>query len=248
MIIKTYLRDISNVTIICAKMKPARTDIIMLFSKSKVLYALFDWDGTLADNREVVVSTINQVLSEYKRGTWEIVSNLRNPKLSLRDNFINVFGDNSLEAYERYVQLYKINAPKTVKSFPYAKETLLQIKELGAELMIMTNKDRRLLDVELPLLYNPDMFSRIVCGHEALRDKPYPEHIFYTLRGLLSPEEINSEVVWMIGDSNQDSDCALSAGALPIRVNQTLFAEDSSSNSIAYFNNFAEFYDFLVED
>lgn len=247
MIIKTYLLDISNVTIICTKKKPAQTDIIMLFSKSKVLYVLFDWDGTLSDNREIVVSTINQVLKEYGRGTWETVSNLRNPKLSLRDNFVNFFGDDSFKAYERYVQLYKLNTPQTVKSFPYAKETLLQLKELGVELMIMTNKDRRLLDVELPLLYNPDMFSRIVCGHEALRDKPYPEHIFYTLRGLLSPEEINSEIVWMVGDSNQDSDCALSARALPIRINQTLFTENSSSNSIVYFNDFAEFYDFLTE-
>ncbi len=220
----------------------------MLLDKSKLLYALFDWDGTLADNRAIVIKSIEQVLAEYGLGNWNDVKKLRNPKLSLRDNFVNFFKDNAFAAYERYLQIYKLNSPQMLKSFPFAAEVIHYLKNQGVEVIIMTNKDRRLLDIELPLLYNPDLFFRIICGHEAPKDKPYPEHIYYSLRGLLSPSEINQQNVWMVGDSSQDSDCAISAGATPIRVHEDLFKEQrSSSQMIQYFKSFAEFYDFLAK-
>lgn len=214
----------------------------MLPPIAKLQYILFDWDGTLADNKEVVISSLEKVLAEYNLPAWEQMRFRCNPRLSLWDNFTNLFAADAETAYARYLQIYKLAAPKLVKSFPGAAEVLDYVRSAGAEPMIMTNKDRRLLDIELPLLYNPDIFSRIVCGHEAPRDKPYPEHIYYTLRGLLAPAEITAEKVWMVGDSNQDSDCAFAAGALPVRVNQALFGgSEYASETVHYFNDFAEF-------
>lgn len=221
----------------------------MLPSKAKLQYILFDWDGTLADNTAVVLKSVSQVLNEYNLPGWEQMKSRRDPKLSLWDNFANLFGRQAEAAYERYLQIYKAAAPAMVKAFPGAKETLDFFRNDGCEVMIMTNKDRRLLDIELPLLYAPDTFSRVVCGHEAPRDKPYPEHIFYTLRGLLTPVEITPEKVWMVGDSDQDSDCAISAGALPVRVNQALFGGSGyKSENIRYFQNFAELLTMLQKD
>lgn len=213
----------------------------MLPEHNKLQYILFDWDGTLADNRDVVVNSMQKTLKEYNLPDWNIVKAKRNSKLSLRDNFTVFFGKYADEAYEKYVQTYKLLSPKIVRAFTGAHNFLHLVKNEGIELIIMTNKDRRLLDIELPLLYNPSLFARIVCGHEALRDKPYPEHIFYALQGFLSPFEINKENVWMIGDSDQDSDCALSAGALPIRINQNIFADNKYvSQNIVYFKDFNE--------
>lgn len=221
----------------------------MLPSKAKLQYILFDWDGTLADNAAVVLKSVSQVLNEYNLPGWEQMKSRRDPKLSLWDNFANLFGRQAEAAYERYLQIYKAATPAMVKAFPGAKETLDFFRNDGCEVMIMTNKDRRLLDIELPLLYAPDTFSRVVCGHEAPRDKPYPEHIFYTLRGLLTPVEITPEKVWMVGDSDQDSDCAIAAGALPVRVNQALFGGSGyKSESIRYFQNFAELLTTLQKD
>ena len=213
----------------------------MLPSRAKLQYILFDWDGTLADNAAVVLQSVNQVLDEYDLPDWEQMKHRRDPRLSLWDNFANLFGREAEAAYERYLQIYKAATPAMVKAFPGAVKALEFLKDDSREVMIMTNKDRRLLDIELPLLYNPDIFSRIVCGHEAPRDKPYPEHIFYTLRGLLTPAEITPENVWMVGDSDQDSDCALAAGALPIRVNQALFGNGGYvSDNVKYFKDFGE--------
>ena len=100
----------------------------MLLDKSKLLYALFDWDGTLADNRAVVIKSIEQVLAEYGLGNWDDVKKLRNPKLSLRDNFVNFFKDNAFAAYERYLQIYKLNSPQMLKSFPFAAEVIHYLK------------------------------------------------------------------------------------------------------------------------
>ena len=221
----------------------------MLPPKAKLQYILFDWDGTLADNAAVVLQSVSQVLNEYNLPGWEQMKSRRDPKLSLWDNFANLFGREAEAAYERYLQIYKAAVPAMVKAFPGAKEVLEFFADNGCEVMIMTNKDRRLLDIELPLLYAPDTFSRVVCGHEAPRDKPYPEHIFYTLRGLLTPVEITPEKVWMVGDSDQDSDCAIAAGALPVRVNQALFGGSGyKSENIRYFQNFAELLTTLQKD
>lgn len=213
----------------------------MLPARAKLQYILFDWDGTLADNAKVVLQSVNQVLSEYNLPDWNQMKSRRDPKLSLWDNFANLFGANANQAYERYLQIYKKATPAMVKAFPGAKEVLNFLKAEGRDVIIMTNKDRRLLDIELPLLYDPSIFTRIVCGHEAPKDKPYPEHIFYTLRGLLPQIEISRQNVWMVGDSDQDSDCALSANALPVRVNQALFGADTyKSDDVFYFDNFSE--------
>lgn len=215
----------------------------MLPTRAKLQYVLFDWDGTLANNAAVVNYAVEQVLSEYGLPDWEHIKAKRDPKLSLWDNFANFFGDKATEAYDRYLQIYKKATPSMLQTFAGAQEVLDFLREDGIDVMIMTNKDRRLLDIELPLLYNPDIFSRIVCGHEAPRDKPYPEHIVYTMRGLLTPMEINPEVVWMVGDSNQDSDCALAANALAVRVNQPLFGSQAEpdSRNIQYFADFGSF-------
>ena len=221
----------------------------MLLDKSKVKYVLFDWDGTLSDNGDIVISSVNQVLKEHGMKDWEQQKDKRNPKLSLWDNFANIFGHNWQAAYARYVEIYKQHIPSMVRSFPNAEKVLKTLKEDGVELMIMTNKDPQLLEIELPLLYNPNLFSRITPGHEAPKDKPYPEHIFYTLRGLLTPQEINPQDVWMVGDSNQDSDCALAANVLPIRINTYLFDESYvHSSNIAWFKDFDELYNLLAKN
>ena len=216
---------------------------------SKVKYILFDWDGTLSDNRDIVISAVNRVLGERSLPDWEQIKNKRNPNLSLWDNFANIFGSDWRIAYARYIEIYKTLIPSMAKSYPHAPEVLQLLKDEGLELMIMTNKDPQLLEIELPLLYNPSLFSRITPGHEAPRDKPYPEHIFYTLRGLLTPQEINTQDVWMIGDSNQDSDCALAAHALPIRINTPLFNDNTPrSKNIVWLKDFNEFYNLLAKN
>lgn len=214
---------------------------------SKLRYVLFDWDNTLAETRPALVFGINQVLAEYGLPEWDEIKKRRDKNLSFRDNFVNIFGaEQAAAAYERYMEIYRQNIKRLLKTFPGVCETLVFFKEKQIPIMVMTNKDRRLLEFELPLLFDKELFAKIVCGHEAKRDKPYPEQAYYALEGFLSPHQISRENVWIIGDSSQDSDCALSAGALPIRVGKPIWNDGGEKNDkIIYFKDFEEFYHVL---
>lgn len=217
---------------------------------SKLKAVLFDWDNTLAESRTALVQIVNQVLEEYGQPSWDIVKKRRNPDLSFRDNFPNIFGkEKAAKAYERYAELYAENISGLITGFEGATEVLEFFHQHQIPMLIMTNKDRRLLEIELPILYNPKYFKRIICGHEAPRDKPYPEHIYYSLQGILKQEQITAETVWVVGDSHQDSDCALAANAQAIRIGQPIWNDGIEvSDKIVYFNDFKEFYKELSQN
>lgn len=216
----------------------------MKLNLAQLQYVIFDWDNTLAESRSTLVLAVNQVLKEYGEPDWEVVKSRRDPNLSFRDNFPRIFGtDRAAAAYERYAEIYEKEVCRHISTFPGVYDVLDFFYLRHIPMMIMSNKDRRLMEIELPLLFDPGLFARVICGHEAPRDKPYPEQIFYTLRGLLKPEEITPEKVWMIGDSPMDSDSAAAANALPIRIGRAIWGDEGAPDKkIIYFNNFEEFY------
>lgn len=209
--------------------------------------AVFDWDNTLAESRTALVFCVNKVLQEYHLPQWEEVKGKRDNKLSFRDNFPRIFGDKAEEAYEKYTKIYLQNVGKMITVFPKTLEVLQLLKSQGVKLMVMSNKDRKLLNYELPLLFNPNLFDNVVCGHEASKDKPYGEHLFWTLKNMFTPQQINRQNVWVIGDSPQDSECAKNAGALPIRIGKSIWEDETIDTSgIVFFDSFVDFYKTLL--
>lgn len=209
---------------------------------SKLRAVLFDWDNTLAESRSSLVIAVNRVLKEYHLPEWEISKQKRDTNLSFKDNFPRIFGDKAYEAYERYREIYKSIAASRIIAFPSAKEVIEFFKSRGIILMIVTNKERCLLEYELPLLYKKKDFAKIVCGHEAPRDKPHGDQALFALKGFINREEISPETVWIVGDSPQDSNSALEINALPIRINQSIWGDEGQKeDKIVYFSGFPEF-------
>ncbi len=215
-----------------------------MLNLQEVEYILFDWDNTLAESRTCLVATVNEILKKYNLPDWEHQKAKRNPNLSFRDNFPNVFGEElAKQAYQEYATLYKKNVGQMLTSFPKVKETLVLFKKLGKKIVVLTNKDRQLLDFELPLLFDKSIFDRIIAGHEAPKDKPYPEQAWFALKGWLEPAAFTPKKVWVVGDSDMDSDCALSAHAQAIRIGNAIWGNDKPlSSQIVHFDSFAEFY------
>ena len=209
---------------------------------SKLRAVLFDWDNTLAESRSSLVIAVNRVLKEYHLPEWEISKQKRDTNLSFKDNFPRIFGDKAYEAYERYREIYKSIAASRIIAFPSAKEVIEFFKSRGIILMIVTNKERCLLEYELPLLYKKKDFAKIVCGHEAPRDKPHGDQALFALKGFINREEISPETVWIVGDSPQDSNSALEINALPIRINRSIWGDEGQKeDKIVYFSGFPEF-------
>ena len=209
--------------------------------------AVFDWDNTLAESRSTLVYTINQILPQYGLEDWETVKSKRDNNLSFKDNFPRIFGDKAKEAYEKYKKIYLQNVGRMITAFPKTHEVLSFFKQRQIAVMIMSNKDRVLLDYELPLLFNPEIFDNIVCGHEAKEDKPFGAHLTWTVKDILRADEITPATVWVIGDSPQDSACALNAGARPIRIGKSIWGDmGQESADIYFFDSFVDFYQSLL--
>ena len=88
--------------------------------KPEVIF--FDWDNTLALNRDVVVSAMNKVLAKYGKDDWEKTKKeKRDINKSLKENFVNFFGaELEKQAYNDYLNFYNefsslLKAPNNAK-------------------------------------------------------------------------------------------------------------------------------------
>ncbi len=219
----------------------------MKLNCEKLRAVLFDWDGTLAESNPPKISAVNQVLNKYGLPDWEKVKDLRDNNLSFMDNFPKIFGKNAREAYAEYCEIYLQTIKKGLNGYNKAADVIKFLRSRGVKTAIMTNKDRKLLEAELPLLYPENYFDRIVCGHEALHDKPYGDHALYTLKGLIDIKDISPQTVWIIGDSQLDNRCAAAVNALPIRINhEPSSSEFCECNNMLYFSDYNALYEALI--
>ncbi len=208
---------------------------------------VFDWDNTLAESRTTLVWAINKILPLYGLEEWEKVKSKRDNNLSFKDNFPRIFGDKAAEAYAKYRKIYLENVGRFIRTFPKTREVIEFFKASGVAVMIMSNKERHLLEYELPLLFDPGLFDNVVCGHEAEHDKPDGAHLQWTVRNILKPEEITPLSVWVVGDSPQDSMCAKCAGAQAVRIGKAIWGdEDTDVEDVWFFDSFVDFYQSLL--
>ena len=214
---------------------------------SKLKAVVFDWDNTLAQSRPALVYSVNRVLEKYGLPSWDIIKSKRDNNLSFQDNFPVLFGENADEAYALYKKNYFKTVQNQIKTSEFAYSVLRFFKKRDIPICLMTNKDRTLIDFELPILFDPEIFSRIVCGHEAEANKPCTSHLFETLRFIVEPQDISPQTVWVIGDSPQDSFCACNSGAQSIRIGTSLWDEDKNPpENCVFFHSFVDFYQTLL--
>ena len=185
-------------------------------------------------------------MKNYHLPSWDEVKKKRDCNLSFRDNFPLIFGANADQAYRDYKKIYLSEALKMISRTPFSLEVLNFFKKRYIPIFLMTSKDRELLEFELPLLFEPEYFDCIVCGHEAKKDKPYADHLLYTLSHCAFNQPICPKDVLLIGDSPQDSACALACGATAIRIGKASSDTPIESENIFYFDSFVDFYQSLL--
>ena len=208
---------------------------------------VFDWDNTLAQSTPPLTYAVNRVLKTYHLPCWNIIKQKRDTNLSFRDNFPILFGKDANAAYSQYKHIYLQAVGKMISRTPYASEVLHFFKKRYIPIFLMTSKDRELLEFELPMLFEPEYFDCIVCGHEAEKDKPHGDHLMYTLNHCASNKPLCPKDVLVVGDSPQDSACAVSCGATAVIIGRDVTSEQSSNDAnIMYFDSFVDFYQSLL--
>lgn len=181
------------------------------------MIAIFDWDGTLCDSVEHIVSAMLDAALELEVEPPGAADVRNIVGLGLPQALATLFPamdaanrDRFASAYSRHFASPKRGEPLLFKG---AMDTLEGLRARGVELAVATGKSRRGLDRVLCALGMSDFFDATRCADET-HSKPHPRmlHEIMTLR------QKAADQVLMIGDSEYDLAMAREAGVRSVGV------------------------------
>jgi phosphoglycolate phosphatase len=181
--------------------------------KAKLL--VFDWDGTLMDSKDQIVSCVESAIQELEleSRTHDAIKDIIG--LGLRESVSTLFPGASDTFVSRFVECYRRRwfATESGKLFPGAKETLQLLHNEGFLLGIATGKGRRGLDRVLVETGLKSVFHATRCADETC-SKPQP-HMLLEIMGELN---VTADETVMIGDTEYDMEMARRAGVKAVAV------------------------------
>jgi phosphoglycolate phosphatase len=189
------------------------------------MIVIFDWDGTLCDSIEHIVSAMREAAVELgmepppAEDVRDIVG------LGLPQALARLFpatddagrGELAL-AYSRHFASPQ-RAP--ARLFEGAMDTLEGLRARGIELAVATGKSRRGLDRVLDSMGLADFFEATRCADEAL-SKPHPR----MLHEIMAARGKSAEEALMVGDSEYDMAMAEQAGVRSVAVSFGVHGSD----------------------
>lgn len=182
---------------------------------------IFDFDGTLGDSRHNIANSLNFALQQggYAPVAPERIHRLIG-KLRLPETFTyfypSLMSAQLADLLDHFRAYQRQNLMNELTLFPYAAETLHDLKGRGKYLAILTSKHMAQMAFILAQLKLNHLFD-VVCGDELLaHKKPHPACVEYIWRSLPTP--ISPERSVMIGDSEVDIQAARNAGITMIAV------------------------------
>ncbi|MFH1402891.1 MAG: HAD family hydrolase [Candidatus Altiarchaeota archaeon] len=174
---------------------------------------LFDWDGTLYDIFDFMVTTYTEVMRERGVRTWTREEYRNNFRIEWRD----MLEEMGLKDDEEFlIEKWRENM-KTLKEklrlHEGVIETLEKLKEKHS-LGIITSGPRKALNAEMKRLGVKRFMDITVAGGEAGNGKPEPDPLVYAMEKLgLDPVECA-----YVGDMIEDVQAAKKAGMHSIAV------------------------------
>lgn len=169
---------------------------------------ILDIDGTILDNNNVLISSLQKSLEEIlkierKIEDLEFMTGIDEDtitkKLSIRAN-----------QKQQLLSCWSANikqASKQVELFPLVEETLINLKKSGTKLGIVTSKRNIHLENDFNDFNLNKYFDIIVTSDDTSLTKPNPEPLEYCLKKL----KCSKKEALFIGDSINDLKCANSA-------------------------------------
>ena len=174
---------------------------------------IFDWDSTLVDNWRAIHLSLNATLTEMGHQTWTEEETRKRAKSSARDAFPNLFGKKSEQALKFFYEAFERFQLETLKVLNGAEGLIKVLSENEIYLAIVSNKNGDHLRKEVIELGWSGYFQKVVGASDAIEDKPSIEPVKLALKnaGLDS-----KSIIWFVGDSVLDLQCATISGCVPI--------------------------------
>ena len=176
---------------------------------------IFDWDSTLVDNWRAIHLSLNATLTEMGHQTWTEEETRKRAKSSARDAFPTLFGKKSEQALKFFYEAFERFQLETLKVLNGAEELIKVLSENEIYLAIVSNKNGDHLRKEVIELGWSGYFQKVVGASDAIEDKPSIEPVKMALKsaGLGS-----NSIIWFVGDSVLDLQCATISGCVPILI------------------------------
>ena len=211
---------------------------------------IFDWDDTLAKTRNAVVKAMNYVLSLYNLPEWDIIKEQKRDKSkSLKENFPNFFEEKYEEAYSKYLEYYNAEAYKEVEKIENTELFLNSLIKENIKIAIISNKEKSLLLKEVLSCFEKIKFDYICGNGYASKNKPAPDPVYKIMENY--DFELNKDNVWLVGDTKQDTDCALNSNCQPILIGKGKFMDEEYlklNECIKLFDNFEKLNEYFVNE
>jgi len=172
---------------------------------------IFDFDGTLADTIDILLSITNRLSAEFgfKSATKEELAQLSN----LNSWQILQYSGISIFKFPLLIRRLKGELHSEIphiQLFPGIKEVLLELKKRGFQLGIITSNSRENVLASLAKNGLQDTFTFIYSGSTFGKHK--------VINKWLKIENINPEEVIYVGDEIRDIDAAKKTGIKVIAV------------------------------
>jgi len=198
--------------------------------KKEFSLLVFDWDGTLVDSIERIVTSLQHASKQALRtdisetqaknviglGLMEAIKQLH-PELDCQQH-----GAELEMIADHYRQHYLYDNPIPAPLFPGVKELLHELKHQDYTLAIATGKSRAGLDRSMSENKISDYFAMTRCATES-KSKPDPQMLHEILKQL----NFTNTQTLMIGDSEHDLKMAQNAAVKSIGVTHGVHDEET---------------------
>ncbi|MFX1504982.1 MAG: HAD family hydrolase [Promethearchaeota archaeon] len=172
----------------------------------KLSCLVFDVDGTLVDNANLIIQLFQEIVLKYlgrKISKQEVISLWGPPGDEI---FKSVFPVDILTpAWTEFLSRY--NSIHPTEGF-FTTDQLNDMKKFVQYLAIFTGKSRKTMEMTLNKLGLIDVFDIILTGNDVERSKPYPDALFRIINVL----SLNKTETLFIGDSPLDVIAGKAAG------------------------------------
>ncbi len=185
--------------------------------KQPVELVIFDWDGTLMDSEQAIVSAMQGAIRDMgiEPRTHGEISNVIGLGLV---EAVTMLYPRATEAFaqqlsDHYRHHWLQTAQGQSDLFPGVLELLEQLSSDGVKIAVATGKSRRGLEQVLQESGLASSFDTTRCADET-RSKPNPQMLFEILQEL----SVAAEAAVMVGDTEYDLEMATQAGIASIGV------------------------------
>lgn len=171
---------------------------------------IFDWDGTLVDSTDWVLSAHNHVRQAMNEPLWTKEDIFGCSSLSTRELYPQLYGDRANEAISLLFDYTDKHNLAGANPYEGAKEVLELLTNMGLPLGVVSNKRHEPLNDVIKHMEWDGYFSCAVGAGHAERDKPSEIPLLLGM-SQIDPKLMPTDVLY-VGDTQTDLLCAQNTG------------------------------------